>query len=72
MGRQDLSGESLVMTQNDRTTEESAAAVPLATPGETRKSYQSPLLWEWGSIRELTAGPGFDISDGDFSGSGGT
>jgi len=37
-----------------------------------KKPYRSPALQEWGSILELTAGLGFDVSDGDFSGSGGT
>jgi hypothetical protein len=37
-----------------------------------KKPYRSPALREWGSILELTAGAGFDINDGDFSGSGGT
>jgi hypothetical protein len=37
-----------------------------------KKPYRSPALQDWGSILELTAGAGFDINDGDFSGSGGT
>ncbi len=39
-------------------------------PG-SRRPYEAPILVEWGSIRELTAGPFFDDHDGDFSGSGG-
>jgi len=45
--------------------------VPLP-PNPSKKGYQSPSLMEWGSIVELTGGPGFDINDGDFSGSGWT
>lgn len=41
-------------------------------PRVARKPYRSPVLRDWGSILELTAGIGFDLSDGDFTGSGGT
>jgi len=58
------------MTQNERTP--GLGSSPPCEPGKPRKSYESPRLREWGSILELTGGPGFDISDGDFSGSGGT
>jgi hypothetical protein len=39
-------------------------------PGSRGKPYEAPILVEWGSIRELTAGPAADIQDDDFSGSG--
>jgi hypothetical protein len=40
-------------------------------PDPSRKSYESPVLVEWGSIIELTAGGFVADEDGDFSGSGG-
>ncbi len=38
--------------------------------GPRLKPYESPCLVEWGSIRELTAGPRADVQDDDFSGTG--
>lgn len=49
-----------------------SAAEPAPLPSPSKKGYQSPSLVEWGSIVELTDGPGFDINDGEFTGSGGT
>ena len=40
-----------------------------AEPGSRGKPYEAPDLVEWGSIRELTAGPFADVQDDDFSGS---
>lgn len=60
------------MNQNKPTAEGFASMHPAPERGSPRKPYESPRLRDWGSIRELTGGPGFDISDGDFSGSGGT
>jgi len=59
------------MTQSEKTAE-STITLPCG-PDEPRKSYESPRLLDWGSILELTSGAGgFDVTDGDFSGSGGT
>jgi hypothetical protein len=45
---------------------------PLATVADPgRKPYEGPVLVEWGSIVELTAGAFVADEDGDFSGSGG-
>lgn len=38
----------------------------------TKKRYESPQLVEWGSVEELTNGPGTGNADGDWTGSGGT
>ncbi|HEY0514522.1 MAG TPA: lasso RiPP family leader peptide-containing protein [Thermoanaerobaculia bacterium] len=46
--------------------------LPEGTGPAARKPYESPVLREWGSILELTAGGGFDVNDGDFTGSGAT
>ena len=61
-----------MMTRNDRSVEKLDSAAPPSEPGVVRKPYESPSLREWGSIAKLTAGPQFDIQDGDFTGSGGT
>lgn len=36
-----------------------------------RKPYVGPVLVEWGSLLELTAGPFADVTDADVGGSGG-
>jgi hypothetical protein len=46
------------------------AAEPIPLPNPSQKDYQSPSLVDWGTLLELTAGPAFDIQDGDFVGSG--
>lgn len=63
------------MTTNERETASEKSGPPSQEPAETlphKQAYQSPLITEWGSILELTRGEGFDIADGDFTGSGGT
>ena len=53
-------------------SDESGSAPQGSETRTAKKPYRSPALQDWGSILELTAGVGFDTSDGDFSGSGGT
>jgi hypothetical protein len=53
-------------------SDETGSVLPCSEVRAAKKPYRSPALQDWGSILELTAGAGFDISDGDFSGSGAT
>lgn len=63
------------MTTNEREAAPENIESSLRKPAEalpSKQAYQSPRITEWGSILELTRGEGFDIADGDFTGSGGT
>ncbi len=59
------------MSLNDQETQ-SIDPIPSSTDGYSLKNtYESPVLIEWGTIHELTAGAAFDIQDdGVASGSG--
>ena len=35
-----------------------------------KKLYETPVLIEWGTVRDLTRGPGAAIDDMDFTGTG--
>lgn len=35
-----------------------------------RKSYETPVLTEWGTVRDLTLGPKGGFEDMDFTGTG--
>lgn len=60
-------------TNENETSSDEAGSMSKCPEGRAaRKPYRSPLLQEWGSILELTAGEGFAFSDGDFTGSGAT
>jgi hypothetical protein len=50
---------------------ETAQEPPTSRDGSPKKAYHPPTLVDWGSLFELTGGPGSDIQDGDFTGSGG-
>jgi hypothetical protein len=59
------------MTKNFEPT---LARAPLPDPAGNevrRKPYESPLIQDWGSLLELTAGPLSDITDADFNGGSG-
>jgi hypothetical protein len=60
-------------TKESKTGSDEAGSVPQYSEARAgKKPYRSPELRDWGSILELTAGAiFFDVSDGDFSGSGG-
>jgi hypothetical protein len=63
------------MKTNDSETAPEKFGPSLREPAKAlpqKRAYQSPCITEWGSILELTSGEGFDIADGDFTGSGGT
>jgi hypothetical protein len=64
IGPEKLPGEAMTTSENE--------TLPEGTGPAARKPYESPVLREWGSILELTAGGGFDVNDGDFTGSGAT
>lgn len=60
------------MSLNDQEAE-SVNLIPSSTGGSSLKKrcYESPVLIQWGTIHELTAGPAFDIQDdGVAQGSG--
>jgi hypothetical protein len=60
-------------TKESKTGSDETGSVPQYSEARAgKKPYRSPALRDWGSILELTAGAGFDVNDGDFSGSGGT
>ena len=60
-------------TREMKTGSDEAGSAPRCSEGRVvKRPYRSPVLREWGSLLELTAGFGFDLNDGDFTGSGGT
>lgn len=59
------------MTKDTESRLETGATPKAPEHGPPRKPYTGPLLVEWGSILELTAGPFADVTDADVGGSGG-
>jgi hypothetical protein len=57
------------MAKKTEATREPGSVFDSCEPSSRGKPYEVPILVEWGSILDLTAGPFADVQDDDFSGS---